>query len=108
MGTARLGDAGGGPYRDGRGSRPWPGPCSGSGPMRGPSAAELELEDLAGGGHRQRVAELDDPRVLVGGHVLLGPGDELLLGDLRARVEDHVRLDLLAVLRVGHADDGCE
>src|SRR5690606_16378585 len=68
-----------------------------------PALTQLALEDLAGGRHRQRVAELDDPRVLVGRHVRLGPLDQLVLGDARTGLADDVRLDLLAVRVVRHA-----
>ncbi len=46
--------------------------------------------------------------VLVARHLLLGPGDHIVRGDLCAGLEDDVRLDLLAVAVVGDADDGGE
>src|SRR5690606_13135871 len=58
----------------------------------GTASAQLALEDLAGGGHGQLVAELDDPRVLVVRELLLAPGDELVLGDRGLRRPDHERL----------------
>src|SRR3954447_1450363 len=68
-------------------------------------SAELTLEDLSGGGHRQGVDELDDTRILVAGHLLLAPRDQVVLRDLGAVLEDDDGLDLLTVALVGHADD---
>src|SRR5699024_10139100 len=69
------------------------------------SGAEFALEDLAGGGHRQFVTELDLTRVLVRGQTLLGPFHELLRGDVGTRFGDHERLDLLTVGVVRETDD---
>ena len=55
---------------------------------------------------RQRVDELDDLRHLVGGHVLLGPGDDVLgLGVLGRGAQHHHRLDGLAAIGVLGGDD---
>ena len=82
----------------------------GASPTRSPEdrgsrfASQLALEDLAGGGHRQVGHELDEARVLVVGHLLLAPADQLVLGDRGTVVADDERLDLLAVALVGYAD----
>src|SRR5919107_544356 len=73
---------------------------------RRPASDQLALEDLAGSRHRQRVAELDDPGALVGGHLLPAPGDQVVLGDLGARLSDDEGLDLLAEGLVRDADHG--
>src|ERR671932_96133 len=71
--------------------------------------AQLEALDLAGLRLRQRVEELDGARVLVGGNAALH--EVLQLPDQALRVRrplagDDERLDYLAPLVVGHADDG--
>src|SRR3954454_9448286 len=67
--------------------------------------ADLALEDLARRAHGERVDEVDDARVLVGGHALLGEGADGVRVGLRAVLEDDRRRDLLAHLLVRHADD---
>src|SRR5215213_10125441 len=46
-----------------------------------PGSDQLPLQDLAGGGHREGVHDADQAGVLVGGHLLLAPLDELVGGD---------------------------
>src|SRR5262245_48666731 len=66
--------------------------------------AQLALQDLARRPLRQRVAELDQARVLVGGEALAAPGDHPLGAEPRAGPADYDGLHLLAVARVGHTD----
>src|SRR5690348_1956876 len=67
---------------------------------------KLELLQLAGRGAGELVAELDGGRGLVAGDLGLAVLDQLVLGQRRARGLDHERLDRLAPLLVGDADDG--
>src|SRR5699024_7861619 len=67
---------------------------------------QLELLQLAGRGAGQLVAELHGRRRLVAGDPLLAPGDDVRLGRRAALGEDDERLDRLAPLLAGHADDG--
>src|SRR5438270_631430 len=67
---------------------------------------QLLLQDLPGRPLRQRLQEADRARVLVGGHPLLGIGDQLLLGDRLACLDGHDGRDLFAQPFVGDADDG--
>nr|WP_244422643.1 hypothetical protein [Ktedonobacter racemifer] len=47
--------------------------------------------------HRQRDAELDNARVLIIGHILLGPGNSLSLRDDCSLLKDDQGLDLFAL-----------
>ena len=67
---------------------------------------QLVLHDLAQGVLRQLVAELDDPRVLVGGHPLLAVGDQLGAVSEAPGPQRDDGHDLLAEPLVGNADDG--
>ena len=74
------------------------------GPAEGHESSRLRILPVAVIGRLGD--ELDDARVLVAGHLLLAPRDQLVLGDRGAVLEDHDRLDLLAVALVRDADDG--
>src|SRR5215210_978950 len=67
---------------------------------------DLALEDLARRAHRKLVHEPDLPRVLVGGHLLLDVGLQLVLVDRLALLQHHRGAHLLAELVVRHADHG--
>src|SRR5689334_7679250 len=68
--------------------------------------AEHLAVDLADRRQRDRVEDVDLSWVLVAADVLATPRDELLRGDRRAGMQRDERDDLLAVARVGPADDG--
>src|SRR6478752_4692994 len=70
------------------------------------SASQLALENLSGGGHRQRRHEFDHARIFVCRHGLLAPRNDFGFGDFRTLSEDDKCLDLFAVPLVGHADNG--
>src|SRR5437016_4492571 len=57
---------------------------------------QFSLEDLSGGALREVVAELDAPRVLVGGHVLAAVGDKGVPGQRAALLQGEDGADLLA------------
>src|SRR6185437_3027993 len=80
-------------------------PFSLSGPCApGGGSDQLALENLPRRGHRQSISKLDEPRILVACHLVLPPGQQILLGQARALAEDDERLDLLAVALVGDSD----
>src|SRR3954471_10257494 len=72
---------------------------------RGSGAAQLAPKDLPRRGLGYLVDDLDLPRVLVRGHPLLAERDQLVLGRRLALPEADERLDGLASVLVGHADD---
>src|SRR5690606_16772764 len=72
------------------------------------ASAQLALEDLPGGGHRQGLGEDDLARVLVVRHLLLRPGLQLLGGGGRTVDEDEVRDHLLPEALVRDAHHGGE
>jgi len=57
---------------------------------------KLALENLAGGGLRERIANLDRARVFVGGQSFLAVVDNILGSCALAGLERHYRLDLFA------------
>src|SRR6266702_3096120 len=67
---------------------------------------ELLLQALAGRAFGERVDELDDARVFVGGEPFLDESDDFGLAGLGARLQRHDRLDLLAEALVRDADHG--
>ena len=67
--------------------------------------AQLALQHLPRGTGGERLADVDAPRVLVLADPRLDPLDEVDLGDAApGDAHDH-RVDLLAVVLVGHAHD---
>src|ERR1700712_3344721 len=68
--------------------------------------AQLELLQLAGGGARQAVAQLDLLRALVAGELGAGGGDDLGLAQRGPRRERDEGGDDFAPLLVGDADHG--
>src|SRR5580700_5079501 len=66
--------------------------------------AHLELLDLAGDGHRERLDELHVARDLVPRDLALAEVADLVLGQGGVGARDHPRHQLLAVALVGHAD----
>src|SRR3990167_3821369 len=69
-----------------------------------PFSEEMFL-DLAHGGAREGIPELDDLRDLERRQPGAAPRDEIAGRDGRALVEDDVRLDCLVTHRIGNPDD---
>src|ERR671924_1998420 len=67
--------------------------------------AQLELLDLAGHGHRELAHHFNVARHLVVGDLALAELGHGLAVELGAAARDDPGHQLLAVLRVGHADD---
>src|SRR5581483_12434609 len=74
--------------------------------LPGVPGPQLLLQDLAGGGDREGIDELERARLLEGGEALGGERDQLVRGRLRARLQCDDRVDRLAPPLVRDADRG--
>src|SRR5271165_6786273 len=66
---------------------------------------QLALEDFPGGSHGHSIAELDEPRIFVGRHLLFTPYRHLLDCHSRTRLANDKGFYLLAKYGMRHADD---